>query len=314
MERVTITQFTDPICIWCWGNEPVIRAIDYLYADKVKVEYVMGGLVEDITTLFDLRGNKTDIIKRANAIIANNWLAASQRHGMPVETKGMELFSERYPSSFPQNVAYEAARLINPTLADKFLRDLREATFTLSQRTSQIDVLLDIATKTGYNPTDFIDEYTTGSAHSNFMQDRTLCRRHGITGFPSYSIHNDDTNIIIGGYQNLPTFHTIISRLSKGRIKPRRVGPSLANVLEFVAHYQRVYPIEIEVTFSLNRHQCALMVEQLISSNLLLAQPIGNGTRLSINTETYNPLHRRKNHRQPSSNNQKKPQQSDNKK
>ena len=38
MERITILQFTDPICIWCWGNEPVMRAIEYLYGDKIKIE------------------------------------------------------------------------------------------------------------------------------------------------------------------------------------------------------------------------------------------------------------------------------------
>ena len=43
MERITILQFTDPICVWCWGNEPVLRAIEYLYGDKVRIEFIMGG-------------------------------------------------------------------------------------------------------------------------------------------------------------------------------------------------------------------------------------------------------------------------------
>ena len=55
MNKITVYQFTDPVCIWCWGNEPVMRAIDYLYGDKVDTEYIMGGLVEDITTLFEDR-------------------------------------------------------------------------------------------------------------------------------------------------------------------------------------------------------------------------------------------------------------------
>ena len=50
MDKITIYQFTDPTCIWCWGNEPTLRALDYLYGNKIDIEFIMGGLVEDINT------------------------------------------------------------------------------------------------------------------------------------------------------------------------------------------------------------------------------------------------------------------------
>lgn len=282
MDKITIYQFTDPICVWCWGNEPVMRAIDFLYGSKVSIEYIMGGLVEDISTLYDIKSPKEETIQRANAIIAKTWIEASKRHGMPVVTNNFQLFTERYPSSFPQNIAYEAAKRINAQQAKIFLRLMREATFTQQRRTSQIDVLLDLATKTGYDATTFIDEYTTGYAQTSFNHDRMMCRRNGITGFPSYLIKNDDTNIIIGGYQNLGTFHTIISRLSAGKIRPRRIGPSLHNVMEFIHRYEYVYPVEIEVVFGLDRHQTSLIVSELVTSKKLISEVVGNSYRLMI--------------------------------
>ena len=283
MDKITIYQFTDPVCVWCWGNEPVMRAIDYLYGNKVGVEYIMGGLIEEITTLYDLKGSKRQIIERANAIMAEHWLSASERHGMPVNTRHMALFSERYPSSFPQSIAYEAARRIDSTAAKRLLRRIREATFIEARRTSQIDVILDLATQAGYNAADFIDEYTTGNAHADFMQDRMLCRRNGITGFPSYLVRNDDTEIIIGGYQNLNTFHTLIKRLSAGRIKPRRIGPSVANLMNFAERYHSIYPVDIEVLFGLDRHQTNLMISQEITSGRLTEEPVGESLRLTPN-------------------------------
>lgn len=283
MERITILQFTDPICVWCWGNEPVLRAIDYLYGEKVKIEYIMGGLVEDITTLYALTGEKQEIIEHANQTIVKNWHIASDKHGMPVVAGDVKLFTERYPSSFPQNIAYEAAKRIDSKLASGFLRKLREATFIYGRRTSQIDVILDIATQAGYNAATFIDEYTAGNAHADFMQDRMICRRYGITGFPSYVVRNGDTEIIIGGYQNLNTFHTLIKRLSAGKIKPRHIGPSIANMLDFIHRYQSVYPVEIETTFALDRYQTDLMITQAIASRQLLAEPVGNSKRLICN-------------------------------
>ncbi|MBQ2037270.1 MAG: DsbA family protein, partial [Alistipes sp.] len=183
----------------------------------------------------------------------------------------------------PQNIAYEAAKRVNPLLSKRFLRLMREATFIHGRRTSQIDVILDLATQAGYNAAAFIDEYTTGNAHADFMQDRMLCRRNGITGFPSYLVRNDDTEIIIGGYQNLNTFHTLIKRLSAGRIKPRRIGPSVANMMNFAERYHSIYPVDIEVLFGLDRHQTNLMISQEIASGRLTAEPVGESLRLTPN-------------------------------
>lgn len=282
MEKITIYQFTDPVCVWCWGNEPVMRAIDYLYGNKVGVEYIMGGLIEEITTLYDLKGSKRQIIERANAIMAEHWLSASERHGMPVNTRHMALFSERYPSSFPQSIAYEAARRIDATAAKRLLRRIREATFVEARRTSQIDVLIELAAEVGIDAARFIDEYTTGEAQNDFSQSRMKCRRNGITGFPSYLIKNASTKISLGGYQNISTFHTIIGRLSEGKIKPRRLGPSLANVTDFMRRYQTAYPVEIEVTFGLDRDRTDLMIDELIRAGRLTSEQVGNGRRLAI--------------------------------
>ena len=98
MNKITVYQFTDPVCIWCWGNEPVMRAIDYLYGDKVDTEYIMGGLVEDIATLFEDRDSGEDAIASANERMHRNWIAASARHGMPVTADRITLFSREQPS------------------------------------------------------------------------------------------------------------------------------------------------------------------------------------------------------------------------
>ena len=266
MNKITVYQFTDPVCIWCWGNEPVMRAIDYLYGDKVDTEYIMGGLVEDITTLFEDRDSGEDAIASANERMHRNWIAASARHGMPVTADRITLFSREQPSSFPQNIAYEAAKRQNPVAAKRFLRRIREATFA--------EAGLDVA--------EFVDEYTHGNAQADFMQDRTKCRRNGITGFPSYLIKSEQTSIILGGYQNLATFHTIIRRLSDGKIKPRKAGPSQANVADFIKRYSTVYPVEIETAFGLDRDQTDAIIDELIASKSVAAEPIGDGRRLTI--------------------------------
>ena len=47
---IEIIEFTDPVCTWCWGSEPVLRKLETRYGEQVKISYIMGGLVQDITS------------------------------------------------------------------------------------------------------------------------------------------------------------------------------------------------------------------------------------------------------------------------
>ena len=282
MDKIFIYQFTDPTCVWSWGNEPELRAIDYLYGDKVEIRYVTGGLVEDITTLYNIEAPKSEIISEANQLIANDWAAASAIHGMPVVTANMQLYTEQYSSSFPQNIAYQAAKRIDTLAAKHFLRRIREATLTESKRTSQIDVLIELAAESNIDTVEFINQFTYGNAQADFMNDRIKCRRNGITGFPSYIIKRTDTYITLGGYQKLSTFHSAIARLSKEKCRPRRIGPSLANLIDFIKRYGSVYPKEIEVAFGIDSVRASLMVNQLLQNRKIHALPVGNSLRISI--------------------------------
>ena len=282
MDKIFIYQFTDPTCVWSWGNEPELRAIEYLYGDRVQIRFITGGLVEDITTLFDIEGTKSQIIARANHLIAENWLAASAIHRMPVVTNDIQLYSEQYPSSFPQNIAYHAAKQLNPLAAKRFMRRMREATLTERQRTSQLDTLIELANESGLNSAEFINAYTQGNAQVDFISDRMKCRRNGITGFPSYIIKQGDTYITLGGYQKLASLQSAITRLSRGKIRPRRIGPSLANIVDFIKHFQRVYPREIEVAFSLDSNQTSLMLSSLLQSHKIHTTAVGDSFSISI--------------------------------
>src|SRR5438477_13007159 len=51
MEPLQVTWYTDPHNIWCWGCEPMMRRLEVVYADVVRLEVRQGGLFEDFTPL-----------------------------------------------------------------------------------------------------------------------------------------------------------------------------------------------------------------------------------------------------------------------
>jgi len=113
---IEIIEFTDPVCTWCWGSEPVLRKLETRYGEQVKISYIMGGLVQDITSFYDSHNDIGGDPDRSNMNIAKHWVEASERHGMPVKSEGFKLFSREHPSTYPQNIAYKAAQMQDQAL------------------------------------------------------------------------------------------------------------------------------------------------------------------------------------------------------
>jgi putative protein-disulfide isomerase len=106
---IEMLAFTDPVCTWCWGSEPVLRKLQAYYGDAVHIRYVMGGLVKDIRAFYDNANDIGGDPEQSNAQIARHWLEASARHGMPVQIEGFRLFTAATTSTYPQNIAAKAA-------------------------------------------------------------------------------------------------------------------------------------------------------------------------------------------------------------
>ena len=110
----------------------------------------MGGLVEDSKTFNDPMNG----IGGPNWLdaIADHWVEASQRHGMPVAVT--EFVKTPLTSTWPSNVAYEAAKLQDVTLANRYPRRLREVAATEGAGLDQVVDIQDLFAlgRMGFNP------------------------------------------------------------------------------------------------------------------------------------------------------------------
>jgi predicted DsbA family dithiol-disulfide isomerase len=143
-DRPTVTQFTDPVCTWCWGSEPIVQRLRTTFGAQRRMRYVVGGFVEDFDGFSDA----------ANGIespgdVAPHWLEASERHGMPVDVD-VDVF-ERDPaqSTYPASVAFVAARQQGTDRAHRYLRRLREAYAARVRNVNRRDVQVDLARSVG---------------------------------------------------------------------------------------------------------------------------------------------------------------------
>ena len=307
MEKLRITVFADPVCTWCWGSVPVLRAIEYRLGKNVEIEYVMCGMIEDIRSFVNRRLQIGGDTALSNRNMMKAWLDASVVHGMPVGEHGFHLFSEEYPSTFPQNIAYVAAKLCCGdggcvARANRFLRRVQQATALEAMLTSRTEVLADLAAVEGFDPEEFKQTMASDAAKKAFADDRERARHYDVKEFPTFLLEYDGRESILRGYTTYNAFVKEILSIGNSEIPARLLkhsgseadscAPTAKNVKQFIQHYKSVFPVEVAAAFALVRRsgrsavniesyeQLPDVVDELLKSGEIGISPAGNGFKL----------------------------------
>ena len=278
---IEIIEFTDPVCTWCWGSEPVLRKLETRFGEQVKISYIMGGLVQDITSFYDSYNDIGGDPDRSNKNIARHWVEASERHGMPVRSEGFRLFSREHPSTYPQNIAYKAAQMQDQALANKFLRRIREASAAEARQTNRTEILLELASEVGFDLARFLDDFTHGSAQKAFEQDLAITAKYGARGFPSFLLKYGEKEMLIRGYKRYEEFKALIGHLSGEEIRERPVLADEDSIMAFITRYGSVAPVEIQMTFDLTNDELMTAIDSLLHKQLIQKREAGNGYFIS---------------------------------
>lgn len=274
---VELVQFTDPVCTWCWGSEPLLRQVEKKLGEQVRSSFVMGGLVRDIRDFSDGANGIGGTPEAANEQIARHWEEASARHGMPVDTKDLHLFTNEHVSTYPQNVAYKAAQMEDEALANLFLRRIREASSAEGRRTNAIEVLIELASEVGLDVGKFLERMENGAGRAAFEKDQQLCARLGIRGFPTFVVKHGERSVMLRGFQQYDTIRRVMQQLAGGALVQRAVDASDESILDFVESHEALAPAEIRAAFDLTPDQTAAAIARLESRGSIARKKAGNG-------------------------------------
>lgn len=310
MSRVKITVFADPMCTWCWGSVPVVRALEYRYAGQLDIEYVMGGMVEDIRTFSNRRLEIGGDIALSNRNIHKHWLEASLVHGMPVSEKNTRLFDEHHLSSFPMNYAYIASKWLCKDECEersmnrrpeRFLRRIQKATALYEKQTTDKGVLADIAVAEGFEREKFLAAIDSNEVKQLFDAGRDRCRSLDVHTFPSYLIEYKGSQELVQGYTTYGTLQHTITRITYGDVTPKEHHDNRLNRLQLTAEnllkvfdvYHTLFPVEVATIFGLERRvgKIALntesylrlpdVIDEMLKAKLIAMSPAGNGFKFT---------------------------------
>ncbi|MBX0324372.1 DsbA family protein [Halomicroarcula sp. F13] len=262
---VTLTQFTDPMCTWCWGSEPIIRHLETVYGDQLELRFVMGGLIEDFDEFYDAAN---DISEPSE--VAPHWREASEHHGMPVDTT---IFDEDpAKSTYPASIAYVAARQQSRDKGHRYLRRLREAFATEVRNVNRRDEQLEIARSVGLDVPAFTTAVEDGSALEEFREDLEETRQSGVRAFPTYHVKGPDGERRVSGFQ---PFERLDAELRA--IAPSLERAELPQIREFIDRYDSVATQEVAEVYDLSYGETRQVLESLVDESDIEGEKRGNG-------------------------------------
>ncbi len=242
-EPLTITQFTDPLCAWSWNAETTLQLLREHYRNHISVVFVMGGLTD--TDDCDFSSN-----------VASHWQTAASQYGMPINVEKWNSVPQH--SSYLASVAYKAAQILDETLADCYLRRLREVIATEHRDIEQQTVLVHLATETGYDSDQFQSVLTSETAHEQLQQDLDRTQDHGVTAFPTYQISGPEKSIQIVGDRPAKDFMEAVTTVA-----PSLQATSLRPLKAFVEHYKRVTTREVAEVYDISVPKAEQALEAL---------------------------------------------------
>ncbi len=190
-EPIFLTVFTDPMMGLSYESEPILDALARRYGEKLRIRYVMSVLVRDVSD-FMTPGERAlppeEGIPLYCKRLAQIYKNEESIGGLPIQMEGFRLFDPEHRSSKPLCLAFKAAQIAAPELADAFLLNLRHATVLACRPTTHEEEILALVRASRIEEASFLAAYHDGRAETALEQDLALVRHLGIHSLPAYEI------------------------------------------------------------------------------------------------------------------------------
>ena len=169
----------------------------------LSIRYVMSVLVRDVS---DFMTPSERALPPEEGIplyckrLAQIYKSEESIGGLPIHMEGFRLFDPEHRSSRPLCLAYKAAQIAAPEIADAFLLNLRHATVLDCRPTTHEEEFLAVVRASGIEEASFLAAYHDGRAEAALEQDLALTRRLGIRSLPGYVIQHHGNALFLQSF------------------------------------------------------------------------------------------------------------------
>ena len=275
-KKLAITHFTDPLCFWCYAMEPEIRKVRVLLDDQLDYHIVMGVLSADVHDYIGYDAESELRYELFRAQIAEHLMQAAKTIGMPFSTDRLTSGRPEDFVSLPLCLAYCAMRMIDETIAEAYLRRMRECVYAEGRNLSSVDAQVELAAEFPVDIGQFCENLESGAAVPVLQEGVDECKTHDVTAFPTLLLQYDDNQVAMRGYFDYTTIKQTIARLTDGEISLSDAEFSINALEAYINRFGKAAAREIQTMFSLNDAQLANAMMDLVSTGLYKTENCGS--------------------------------------
>jgi putative protein-disulfide isomerase len=180
MNEKILWYIADPMCSWCWGFAPIVKAIRLNYSERLKIEPVMGGLRP---------GTKLAMVSEQRAEILSHWKAVNRRTDQPFSFEGAMPEGFIYDTE-PSCRGVVAMALINPELSFSLLESIQFSFYVEQKDVTNPTILAQLAGKIGVDMNSFLQVFESDEAKNKVSIHFNKVRRWGVNSFPTVVVQN----------------------------------------------------------------------------------------------------------------------------
>ncbi len=187
-----ILYVADPMCSWCWGFSPTLRAMAERAEGHVGLTLMMGGL-RPLT--------RTPMDEAQKAEIQHHWESVAERSGQPFDLSFFERDGFIYDTE-PACRAVCVVRAVAPALVLDYFEAVQRAFYSGNRDITDRTVLLEIARKCGVDNVAFEERYNDVASAYETAGDFQSARQLSVTGYPTVILRKGkEFGLLTAGYQ-----------------------------------------------------------------------------------------------------------------
>ncbi|MBC6975878.1 DsbA family protein [Bacillus sp. Xin] len=210
--------FIDPLCMDCWGIEPVVMKLWLEYGKYFSIRHILTGKVEGAIAS-PHKWNKPANIRFV-------WEKTTSLQGFSCD--GKVHMQDASSSPYLVSIAIKAAELQGRKAGSKFLRKLQEYIFLENVSKPDLELLLACAEQSGIDVEEFKKDLHSTSAKKAFQCDLKFTNEMHITEIPSlvfFHANSDEEGIKIAGIYSYDVYVQLLKEIVKCDIEPAPLPP-----------------------------------------------------------------------------------------
>jgi putative protein-disulfide isomerase len=175
----TLYYAHDPMCSWCWGFAPTWRRVRERLPAGVRVRRLLGGLAPD---------TETPMPAEMRRHLQATWKRIQER------IPGTEFNFDFWRLCEPRRATWRACRAViaarsqDPAAEEPMIARIQGTYYLEARNPSDAPVLGRLAAELGLDEVRFLADLDHPECQALLDEEMALCRRLGLTGFPSLAL------------------------------------------------------------------------------------------------------------------------------